>query len=307
AEQTAWPEFHNGVAAGLRLAPGTHQLTRTWVVYNKPLEPSYSHAGMLMALGLTGHLSCLAATDLYRYLAQEHDATIIGVLLGMAASKRGSQDATISKTLFLHLPTRHPSSYPELDISPLVQAAALAGVGLLFQSTCHRVMAEVMLEEIGRRPGAACTRCRDREGYALAAGLALGLITLGRGRAAVGLADLHLEDKLRYFMIGGSQSGTVGTQQGLVAAGGQVVLEGDLVNLGVTSPAAALALGLMYLQTNDGEVAAAFQLPDTHFAMDFVQPDQLALRMLMRSLVMWDSIQPTEEWLLGQLPPLLKV
>lgn len=36
AEQTAWPEFHNGVAAGLRLAPGTHQLTRTWVVYNKP-------------------------------------------------------------------------------------------------------------------------------------------------------------------------------------------------------------------------------------------------------------------------------
>ena len=152
--------------------------------------------------------SCLAATDLYRYLAQEHDATIIGVLLGMAASKRcaaahgvlrcvlrcaagcgvvlrgwqeklrtasssslashthlfavccllltsclplslpspcgprrvcrGSQDATISKTLFLHLPTRHPSSYPELDISPLVQAAALAGVGLLFQGTAHR-------------------------------------------------------------------------------------------------------------------------------------------------------------------------
>jgi hypothetical protein len=41
----------------------------------------------------------------------------------------------------------------------------------------------------------------------------------------------------------------------------QVVLEGDLVNLGVTSPAAALALGLMYLQTNDAAVAAAFQMP----------------------------------------------
>ncbi|KAI3425098.1 hypothetical protein D9Q98_008476 [Chlorella vulgaris] len=382
AEQTAWPEFHNGAAAGLRLAPGTHQLTRTWVVYNKPAEPSYTHAGMLMALGLTGHLSCLAATDLYRYLAQEHDATIIGVLLGMAASKRGSQDSTISKTLFLHLPTRHPSNYPELDISPLVQAAALAGVGLLFQGTCHRVMAEVMLDEIGRRPGSAAKGAeeqqqqqqgsnsgtglhkgvtQDREGYALAAGLALGLITLGRGRAAVGLADLHLEDKLRYFMVGGSQSGTVGSQQGLAAAGGQVpspgdgvfgpgvigfdptlgepevrhgplprstgsarvvnnvaqdlaaaqgssqvVLEGDLINLGVTSPAAALALGLMYLQTNDAAVAAAFQLPDTHFALDFVQPDHLTLRMLMRSLVMWDSIQPTEEWLLAQLPPLLK-
>lgn len=32
--------------------------------------------------------SCLTATDLYRYLAQEHDATIIALLLGMAASKR---------------------------------------------------------------------------------------------------------------------------------------------------------------------------------------------------------------------------
>ena len=38
---------------------------------------------------------------------------------------------------------------------------------------------------------------QDREGYALAAGLALGLITLGKGRAAAGLADLHLEEKLR--------------------------------------------------------------------------------------------------------------
>ena len=70
----------------------------------------------------------------------------------------------------------------------------------------------------------------------------------------------------------------------LVFCATQVVLEGDLVNLAVTSPAAALALGLMYLQTNDAEVAAAFQLPDTHFALDFVQPDQLTLRMLMRAL-----------------------
>ena len=40
--------------AGLRLAPGGTQMTRTWIVYNKPKEPSYTHAGMLMGLGLTG-------------------------------------------------------------------------------------------------------------------------------------------------------------------------------------------------------------------------------------------------------------
>lgn len=54
ADVTAWPEFHNGVAAGIRLAPGDGGLTRTWVVYNKPKTPNYTHAGMLMGLGLAG-------------------------------------------------------------------------------------------------------------------------------------------------------------------------------------------------------------------------------------------------------------
>ena len=51
---------------------------------------------------------------------------------------RGTHDTSISRMLFLHLPTRHPSTYPELEISALVQAAALLGVGLLFQGSCHR-------------------------------------------------------------------------------------------------------------------------------------------------------------------------
>ena len=40
--------------AGLQLAPGAGQTTRTWIVYNKPAAASYTHAGMLMGLGLTG-------------------------------------------------------------------------------------------------------------------------------------------------------------------------------------------------------------------------------------------------------------
>jgi hypothetical protein len=70
----------------------------------------------------------------------------------------------------------------------------------------------MMLEEIGKRPGASndakpptsqgvassgTTIAADREGYALSAGLALGLICLGHGSNAVGLADMHIEDRLR--------------------------------------------------------------------------------------------------------------
>ena len=74
---------------------------------------------------------------------------------------------------------------------------------------CNRRMIEVMLKEIGRRPGSlegedlagalkeGTPLAEDREGYALAAGLALGLITLGKGRSAIGVSDLAVEDTLR--------------------------------------------------------------------------------------------------------------
>lgn len=87
----------------------------------------------------------------------------------------------------------------------------------------------------------------------------------------------------------------------------QVVLEGNLVNLDVTGPAATLALALIFLKTNDAAIAAAFVIPDTHYALDYVRPDFILLRMLARSLVMWDSVEPSHAWVLDQLPPLIKV
>ncbi|CAI5939934.1 unnamed protein product [Closterium sp. NIES-65] len=86
--------------------PGT--VTRAWVVYNRPGEASSAHGGLLMALGLRGHLRVLAPTDFFRDLAlvgfaasppalMEHEATTVGVLLGAAASYRATMDANICK------------------------------------------------------------------------------------------------------------------------------------------------------------------------------------------------------------------
>jgi len=103
-----WPEFNNGVAAGLRLpledASGelVSKITRTWIVYNRPRNsPSqnqnhqnssstlpdlgHAHGGLLMALGLRGHLTRLEMTDIFDYLTQGSITTTVGVLLGMAA------------------------------------------------------------------------------------------------------------------------------------------------------------------------------------------------------------------------------
>lgn len=52
------------------MSPSGTRLTRTWIVYNRPSQPNYTHAGMLMALGLTGNLGCLSVSDLFTYLSQ---------------------------------------------------------------------------------------------------------------------------------------------------------------------------------------------------------------------------------------------
>lgn len=86
----------------------------------------------------------------------------------------------------------------------------------------------------------------------------------------------------------------------------QLVLESDAANLDVTSPGGIMAMALMCLQTNDRSIAETLVIPSTHFELDLVRPDFLLLRMLGRSLVMWDSIRPTREWLTDQLPKIIK-
>jgi len=234
-ELSLWPEFHNGVAAGLRLAPGVTSLTRTWIVYNQPAAPNYSHAGLLMALGLHGHLTALAMTDIYSYLSQGHDATTVGVLLGMAVAKRGTMDPAINKMLCLHIPSLLPPPFAEMDMhTSIAQTAAILGVGLLYQCTGHRLMTEFLLAEIGRRP--ASDRCQDREGYSLAAGLALGMVTLGRGAdgGAVGLADLHIQDRLHRYMVGGKDPDVVAATAGGDPSKCSRIREGEYVNTEVS-------------------------------------------------------------------------
>jgi anaphase-promoting complex subunit 1 len=121
SEFKSWAEFHNGVAAGLRLAPFQEKMLRTWIQYNRPSEPNFTHAGLLLAFGLHEHLRVLTMTDAYRYLSQEHDITTLGLLLGLAASHRGTMDPAISKMLYFHVPSRHPSSTPELELPTLLQ------------------------------------------------------------------------------------------------------------------------------------------------------------------------------------------
>lgn len=88
-------------------------------------------------------LSHSRARSTRRYLASEHEATTICLLLGLAVSRSGSRDPLLARAFQLHVPGRHPQDFPDLEIRPAVQAASMISLGLLYRETNHRLMAEV--------------------------------------------------------------------------------------------------------------------------------------------------------------------
>jgi anaphase-promoting complex subunit 1 len=289
---TVWPEFHNG--AGLRLPLAyddgmgkVPMISRAWIVSNRnsgrqelsqrnpqrsesnnestdyDKHPTHAHGGVLMALGLRGHLSALSMTDIYEYLTQGSVTTSVGILLGMSATKRGSCDPAVSKMLCLHIPSLLPASFSSIDVSGPAHAAAVTGIGLLYQGSSHRLMTEFLLNEMGRRP-TQDANTKDREAYALSCGLSLGMVNLAQGDATeslgggnAGLADLDIELRLNRYVVGGIDTREERRRQ---AFDGQFaghndgercsrINEGDTINNDVTAPGATLALGLMYLKS----------------------------------------------------------
>lgn len=128
--------------------------------------------------------------------------------------------------LSIYFPPLLPHGSADLEVTHSIQTAALVGIGLLYLGSAHRHMVEVALRQIGHAPGPELEFATDRESYSLAAGFALGMITLGvsdewwcfklyltlslslsqRGGNCVGLSDLHLVDQLCVYMNGGPKS-----------------------------------------------------------------------------------------------------
>ncbi|XP_011495610.1 PREDICTED: anaphase-promoting complex subunit 1 [Ceratosolen solmsi marchali] len=299
-----WPLFHNGVATGLCIHPNASNVDSTWIVYNKQQQGEFGieHSGFLMALGLNGHLKNLAPFSMYEYLVECHEATSVGLLLGLSATHRASMDVSMTKLLSLHVETLLPPTSIELNVQQNVQVAALMGVGLVYQGTNHRHIAHALLSEIGRPPGPEMKNCVDRESYSLTAGLALGLVLLCSGTGS----DLaNIPDTLHYYMVGGNIRPFSGAQKDKYKSPSYQIREGDSINIDVTSPGATIALGLMYLKSGNHAVAEWMAAPNTQYLLDFVRPDLLLLRILSKSLILWDEIEPSKTWVSSHVPAIV--
>ncbi|KAM8859323.1 anaphase-promoting complex subunit 1 isoform 2-T2 [Spinachia spinachia] len=304
---TSWPSFHNGVAAGLKIAPAS-QVDSAWIAYNKPKSPELAneYAGFLMALGLNGHLTKLATLNIHDYLTKGHEMTSIGLLLGVSSAKLGTMDMSITRLLSIHIPALLPPTSTELDVPHNVQVAAVIGIGLVYQGTGHRHNAEVLLSEIGRPPGPEMEYCTDRESYSLAAGLALGMVCLGHGSNLIGMTDLNVPEQLYQYMVGGHRRAQAGASRERHKSPSYQIKEGDTINVDVTCPGATLALAMIYLKTNNRSIADWLKPPDTWFLLDFIKPEFLLLRTLARCIIMWDEILPNTEWVKSNIPQIMR-
>ncbi|TBU29489.1 hypothetical protein BD311DRAFT_777411 [Dichomitus squalens] len=288
-----WGEFHNGVAAGLRISAQAQSVESSWIKFNKPSELTPEHAGFLYALGLTGHLREMLTWHTFGYLTPKHDMTSIGVLLGLAAANVGTSNRHVTKLIAVHTPALLPTPDVDLNVPLITQSAGLMGIGLLYMGTKHRRMAEVCLNQISRRDLYQPDISNEyREAYTLSAALACGMVLLGKGSSIP--ADLVIQRRLRLLIHG---------EPRLVDNGRPARPTFD-VNL--TSPAATVTLALMYLRTERQDVADILTIPDTLEAINQIQPSFLMLRAMARAIIMWNTIQPTKAWLMGQLPSAVK-
>ncbi|CAO2656129.1 Nn.00g049320.m01.CDS01 [Neocucurbitaria sp. VM-36] len=285
-EKYFWAFFNAGVAAGLSVSRDAQGIDTSWIMYNKPSELTNKHAGLLLGLGLNGHLRTIAKWLSFKYLTPKHTMTSVGLLLGLAASFMGTMDTLVTRLLSVHVTRMLPPGAAELNLSPYTQTTGLMGIGLLYYNTQHRRMSEVMLSEIEHvdlpDPSEPPDTLRD-EAYRLAAGFALGFINLGKGKDLRGLHDMRIVERLM-----------------TVAVAPKPV---DVIHiLDQATAGAVIAIALIFMKTHDQTVARKIDIPDTLPQFDYVRPDIFLLRTLAKHIIMWDSIEANDAWIVANLP-----
>lgn len=66
------------------------------------------------------------------------------------------------------------------------------------------------------------------------------------------------------------------------------IKENDMVNTSITAPGALVALALIYLKSNNRQIADMIKIPHTFEALDSVTPQTTILKVIARNLVLWN-------------------
>lgn len=78
------------------------------------------------------------------------------------------------------------------------------------------------------------------------------------------------------------------------------------MNTQLTAPSALMALALIYMKTEKAAIAKSLRIPSTIYEVTHCNPNHILLKVLTKNMVMWSKINPSEEYIEGHIPELIK-
>nr|CAD2173379.1 unnamed protein product [Meloidogyne enterolobii] len=382
-----WANFYNGLAHGFSYCGGFPSRIFSSLIKEEANSDLLTtiRAGLLLAAGLSGCIKdSMNLYDIHALLTQNDKYLIIALLIGCAAAHRGTSEVHVYKMISAHLPFLLQPTLVEFKIELSIQSAAIVSLGLLFAETANHNISSQLLNQISLEVPCESDQAFERYSFVLTAGMAIGLINLGKGKeitdteipisstpslkerlikllnggerrlaylsydrvecpgmrignfASSGGGGSNLIYSLRRYTpggsamdglgavnatgnnAGGSSTNTATAQQqhqnssssrdysGIGQPMSNHVRELPTLNIHLTSPAAAVALGLMYLRTRDEWIYEALSVKDSFYEIDKIRPDMLMIRTFCRCLVKFDDIQPTKQWTEKQIPEIVR-
>ena len=303
-----WPQFHNGVAQSLKLSTenfNNKSYIRNWILFNKPDKANFEHGGFLLGMGLLKQLDSLYATDVYQYMKTAHEGVTIGILLGKSASKLGSMEETLSRTLCLHISFLIPTSL-EISIPMNIQCSAVMGIGLLYLKSDNRLMTEMLINQIGKisNNNDKGFDLKHLNSYNLSLGFAIGLINLGHGKNN-SKHENNYEEKIFSMIYLNNNSNYSNDNKSVLDIGNNQVgnnTSNKMININQTTPAGFACLTLFYLQTKNSKILSKIKTPENLYQLDSFKPFHLYLAILCKNLISWDNITSSINWVKENIP-----
>ncbi|KAF1765459.1 hypothetical protein GCK72_005411 [Caenorhabditis remanei] len=328
-----WGNFYNALASALRIgASDTVRIDNEWIVMvSKNIKSTAVVGGLTLGFGLNGHLAPFNMYHAHQMLSTFDKFHSIALLIGLSASNFKTCDLQIHKILATYLGFLMGPTPLEIKLDYTIQTAAVSGLGLLFADSGNMNIAKKLVNEVGKAPSKDEEPVTERASYKLSAGFSLGLIMLGKGNGAASNVMPFkqnippMSQRLIYMMKGMRRDKCVFLPQPVnpvvndtpnlpFSNGGFMsstqtanhVKESDNINIHQSAEPASIALGMMFMKTHNEFIAEALALPATITEIERLKPDSMYARVLGYCLVMWDTIEPTHDFVKSLIPDVIK-
>lgn len=287
-----WPEFHNGVASGLKIPKESIGINSSWIIYNRPLDANNAdfidsrHAGFLLALGLNGQLKKLNLVDLVDYMNHQYGFSALAIILGLAVANAGECDQRLSRLCYVHMETDIPKSF-DGPSGELMQAISALSIGLLYMHSKDRAHLKRLFGILEKN--SIEDRTVQCETTILSSAFGIVFILLDKSfdfepddydESTQALRDLCITERLLIYSF-------ESTNESLICAG-------------------LVALGLIYQRTENSFISKKLALPQSIGDILAIKPNVLLVKTIAYCLVMWNDVVPDINWVYHVIPKVIR-